>query len=92
MEGSEGAFRELNAALEDNLKDLKSRWLLNIAAMTMARYTRPSRRNFWFRWIASSPITTPGSFPTWRPTPELLRWGTLEASRWKISTAMAFWI
>jgi hypothetical protein len=38
MEGSEGAFRELSAALEDNPKDLKSRWLLNIAAMTMGRY------------------------------------------------------
>ena len=38
MEGSEGSFRELSAALEDNPKDLKSRWLLNIAAMTMGRY------------------------------------------------------
>jgi FG-GAP-like repeat/ASPIC and UnbV len=37
-EGSEGAFRELSAALEDNPKDLKSRWLLNIAAMTLGRY------------------------------------------------------
>jgi FG-GAP-like repeat/ASPIC and UnbV len=38
QEGAEGAFRELSAALEDNPKDLKLRWLLNIAAMTLGRY------------------------------------------------------
>jgi hypothetical protein len=37
-EGSEGAVRELTAALEENPKDLKSRWLLNIAAMTLGKY------------------------------------------------------
>ena len=46
MEGSEGAFRELSAALEDNPKDLKSRWLLNIAAMTMGRYPSAVPKKF----------------------------------------------
>ena len=36
--GAEGAFRELAAALEKDPNDLKSRWLLNIAAMTLGRY------------------------------------------------------
>ena len=36
--GAEGAFRELTAALEADPNDLKSRWLLNIAAMTLGKY------------------------------------------------------
>jgi hypothetical protein len=36
--GMEGAVRELTAALEKNPKDLKSRWLLNIAYMTLGDY------------------------------------------------------
>ena len=36
--GAEGAFRELTAALEKDPNDLKSRWLLNIAAMTLGKY------------------------------------------------------
>ena len=36
--GAEGALRELTAALEKNPEDLKSRWLLNIAAMTLGKY------------------------------------------------------
>ena len=36
--GAEGAFRELSAALEKDPTDLKSRWLLNIAAMTLGKY------------------------------------------------------
>ena len=36
--GAEGAFRELMAALEKDPNDLKSRWLLNIAAMTLGKY------------------------------------------------------
>ncbi len=35
--GAEGAFRELTAALERDPNDLKSRWLLNIAAMTLGK-------------------------------------------------------
>jgi Flp pilus assembly protein TadD len=36
--GSEGAVREFSAALERNPQDLKARWLLNIAYMTLGRY------------------------------------------------------
>ncbi len=36
--GAEGAIREFSAALESNPKDLKSRWLLNIAYMALGRY------------------------------------------------------
>ena len=36
--GSQGAVRELSEALEKNPGDLKSRWLLNIAYMTLGRY------------------------------------------------------
>jgi len=36
--GAEGAFRELMAALEKDPNDLKSRWLLNVAAMTLGKY------------------------------------------------------
>jgi FG-GAP-like repeat/ASPIC and UnbV len=36
--GMEGAVRELTAALDKDSKDLKSRWLLNIAYMTLGRY------------------------------------------------------
>ncbi len=36
--GAEGAFHELTAALEKDPNDLKSRWLLNIAAMTLGKY------------------------------------------------------
>ena len=36
--GMEGAVRELTTALEKDPKDLKSRWLLNIAYMTLGRY------------------------------------------------------
>ncbi len=36
--GMEGAIRELTAALETDTKDLKSRWLLNIAYMTLGHY------------------------------------------------------
>ena len=36
--GAEGAVREFTAALEQNPKDLKSRWLLNIAYMQLGRY------------------------------------------------------
>ena len=36
--GAEGAFRELTSALERDPNDLKSRWLLNIAAMTLGKY------------------------------------------------------
>jgi hypothetical protein len=36
--GAEGAIREFSAALEQNSKDLKSRWLLNIAYMALGRY------------------------------------------------------
>ena len=36
--GAEGAIREFSAAMELNSKDLKSRWLLNIAYMTLGRY------------------------------------------------------
>lgn len=36
--GAEGAVREFTAALEQNPKDLKSRWLLNIAYMALGRY------------------------------------------------------
>jgi len=36
--GAEGALREFSAALEMNPKDLKSRWLLNIAYMALGRY------------------------------------------------------
>jgi hypothetical protein len=36
--GSEGAVREFTAALENNPHDLKARWLLNIAYMTLGRY------------------------------------------------------
>ena len=36
--GMEGAVRELTAILEHDPKDLKSRWLLNIAYMTLGRY------------------------------------------------------
>ncbi len=36
--GAEGAVREFTAALEKNPKDLKSRWLLNIAYMALGRY------------------------------------------------------
>jgi tetratricopeptide (TPR) repeat protein len=36
--GAEGAFREFTAALDKDPNDLKSRWLLNIAAMTLGKY------------------------------------------------------
>lgn len=36
--GMEGAVRELTAALEKDVTDLKSRWLLNIAYMTLGHY------------------------------------------------------
>ena len=36
--GAEGALRELTAALEKDPNDLLSRWLLNIAAMTLGKY------------------------------------------------------
>jgi hypothetical protein len=36
--GAEGAVREFSAALEKNPKDLKARWLLNIAFMALGRY------------------------------------------------------
>jgi len=36
--GMEGALRELTTALEKDPSDLKSRWLLNIAYMTLGRY------------------------------------------------------
>jgi ASPIC and UnbV/FG-GAP-like repeat len=36
--GAEGAFRELMAALEKDPNDLNSRWLLNIATMTLGKY------------------------------------------------------
>jgi hypothetical protein len=36
--GAQGAFRELTAALEKDPNDLKSRWLLNITAMTLGKY------------------------------------------------------
>ena len=36
--GAEGAVREFSAALEKNPKDLKARWLLNIAYMALGRY------------------------------------------------------
>jgi hypothetical protein len=36
--GMEGAVRELTTALEKDPTDLKSRWLLNIAYMTLGRY------------------------------------------------------
>ena len=36
--GSEGAVRELTTALDKNPGDLKSRWLLNIAYMTLGLY------------------------------------------------------
>ena len=36
--GAEGALRELTAALEKDPSDLLSRWLLNIAAMTLGKY------------------------------------------------------
>lgn len=36
--GMEGAVRELTDALQENPADLKSRWLLNIAYMTLGRY------------------------------------------------------
>ena len=38
--GAENAARELAAALEANGKDLKSRWLLNVAYMTLGRYPK----------------------------------------------------
>jgi len=36
--GAEGAVRKFTAALEKNSKDLKARWLLNIAYMALGRY------------------------------------------------------
>jgi hypothetical protein len=36
--GAEGAFREFTEALQKDSNDLKSRWLLNIAAMTLGMY------------------------------------------------------
>lgn len=36
--GSEGAVREFTAALEKDPSDLKARWLLNIAYMTLGKY------------------------------------------------------
>jgi hypothetical protein len=36
--GAEGAFREFTATLEKDPNDLKSCWLLNIAAMTLGKY------------------------------------------------------
>jgi hypothetical protein len=36
--GAEGAIREFSAALEKSPKDLKARWLLNIAYMAVGRY------------------------------------------------------
>lgn len=36
--GAQGAVRELTTALEKDSSDLKSRWLLNIAYMTLGRY------------------------------------------------------
>ncbi len=36
--GSQGAVREFTAALENNPRDLKAQWLLNIAYMTLGRY------------------------------------------------------
>jgi hypothetical protein len=36
--GAEGAVREFTSALEKNPKDLKSRWLLNVAYMALGRY------------------------------------------------------
>ena len=36
--GAQGAVRELTAALEKDSSDLKSRWLLNIAYMTLGHY------------------------------------------------------
>ena len=36
--GAEGAFRELTADLEKDPDNLESRWLLNIAAMTLGNY------------------------------------------------------
>jgi len=36
--GAEGAFREFTEALQKDSNDLKSRWLLNIAAMTLGKY------------------------------------------------------
>ena len=36
--GAEGAVREYTAALQQNSKDLKARWLLNIAYMALGKY------------------------------------------------------
>jgi hypothetical protein len=36
--GAEGAFSELKTALENDPNDLKSRWLLNVSAMTLGKY------------------------------------------------------
>jgi hypothetical protein len=36
--GAEGAFRELIADLEKDPNDLKLRWLLSIAALTLGKY------------------------------------------------------
>jgi len=44
--GAEGAVREFTAALEKNPKDLKSRWLLNIAYMALGRYPQDVPRQW----------------------------------------------
>jgi len=44
--GAEGAFRELTASLEKDPNDLKSRWLLNIAAMTLGKYPNDVPENY----------------------------------------------
>jgi hypothetical protein len=38
LRGAKGAIREFTAALEDNPKDLKARWLLNLAYMQLGQY------------------------------------------------------
>jgi hypothetical protein len=50
--GSEGAVREFSAALEKDAQDLKARWLLNIAYMTLGRYPDQVPQN----WLVPSKL------------------------------------
>ncbi len=87
--GMEGAVRELTDALQENPADLKSRWLLNIAYITLGRYPQDVPA----RWLIPA-----GTFDSdydidrskmLLPKPAFSEWATPAASSWKTSMATA---
>jgi hypothetical protein len=70
--GAEGAVRELTAALEQSPKDLKSRWLLNIAYMQLGRYPEGVPQQWLFppsTFVSDADI---GVFPEVAPQASIL--------------------